>query len=121
METKFIKLNEIRDELAEQFWKRTWDNFGSDFMDMHKHFCNDNIAEYFSAGFDAAMERVGPLVERLELIYESRDKTLLGRCCIEKSCFISDGTCSAQITAHNAFVQNAMEAKEALAKFYGEL
>lgn len=66
METKFTKLNEIRDELAEQFWKRTWDNFGSDFMYMHKHYCNDNIAEYFSAGFDAAMERVKPVVDVLE-------------------------------------------------------
>jgi len=114
METKFIKLNEIRDELAEQFWKRTWDNFGSDFMDMHKHFCNDNIAEYFSAGFDAAMERVKPVIDALEFYSNRENFTLI---------FDSEDSSRAELYEQYkrySIGDYSLKAKEALAKFRGE-
>lgn len=50
MQTKFTKLNAIRDESADKY------------ADNEE---NDSIAWAFSAGWDAAMERLKPVIEAL--------------------------------------------------------
>ena len=54
--------------------------------------------------------------EALEKISETKDKTLLGKCCPRNECFIHEDVkgCAAQVTAHNAFCQNAEVADSAL-------
>jgi hypothetical protein len=60
------KLDEIRDELAQQFWKDKWDAIGASSFNVIKHHCNDEFDEYFEAGWNAAMERVKPMIYALE-------------------------------------------------------
>lgn len=43
-------------------------------------------------------------------------QTLLQKCCVDDSCIKNDGTCLAQINAHNAFNQSATLARETLAE-----
>lgn len=57
------------------------------------------------------------LAEALKEIEATKDKTLLGRCCVNEACFTDENGCSATITAHNAFYANACIASGALEKY----
>lgn len=64
----------------------------------------------------ALLDAVKVMQESLELIAETKTKTLLGRCCVDNACYKDEDGCSATVTAHNAFYQNAHVAQQARAK-----
>lgn len=61
--------------------------------------------------YDALRKSHGELVKALKEIEEMGSKTLLGKCCVARSC---NGECEVQSKANSAFSQAASIAKEAL-------
>lgn len=80
-----------------------------------------HIATFHPAKVLELLDALAKTHETLMEIADTKDKTLLGRCCVNDACFKFDiHGCAAQITAHNAFYQNAERAIETLQSVFGE-
>jgi hypothetical protein len=112
-----MKLDEIRDELADCYSNEIIKKYG-----LHKN--NPHPRWDFICGFDAAMERVKPLVEALDgiLIDVSLDWYVQH---FSKDTTSTEKTSGIAARIHNAellsrIARRFIEGKEALAKFRGE-